>query len=145
MKLDQLLKIKTKSKKRLGRGLGSGKGKTAARGAKGQKKRTKIPATFIGGTLPLYRRLPLKRGKGNPTRKGKTITINLNKLNIFKAKSTIDMEALLLQKLIRPQDLKKHVKIVGPGKLKSPLIVKVAVTAPAAAEIKKVGGQVISA
>lgn len=65
MKLHQLTKIKTKDKKRLGRGIGSGKGKTAGRGTKGQKARGKIPQTFTGG-LSLYKKLPLRRGYGNP-------------------------------------------------------------------------------
>lgn len=65
MKLHELMKVRAKSRKRLGRGLGSGKGKTAGRGTKGQKARGKIPATFVG-SLPLYKKLPLKRGQGNP-------------------------------------------------------------------------------
>lgn len=65
MKLHELMKIKTKNRKRLGRGLGSGKGKTVGRGTKGQKARGKMPAGFVGN-LPLYKKLPLRRGKGNP-------------------------------------------------------------------------------
>ena len=95
MKLHELIKVKAKLKKRLGRGLGSGKGKTGGRGTKGQKARGKIPASFIGGTLPLYKRLPLKRGKGNPKLALTTRPISLTHLQVFKGKTQIDMEQLL--------------------------------------------------
>ena len=52
--------------KRLGRGCGSGKGKTAGRGHKGQKARSRRPRVgFEGGQTPLRLRLP-KRGFHNP-------------------------------------------------------------------------------
>ena len=57
-----------KSKIRVGRGIGSGKGKTSGRGVKGQKSRSGVAIkSFVGGQMPLYRRLP-KRGF-NPIRK----------------------------------------------------------------------------
>lgn len=48
------------SPKRIGRGNGSGWGTTAARGYKGQKARSgsKSRATFEGGQMPLWQRLP---------------------------------------------------------------------------------------
>src|SRR3989344_5360691 len=69
MRLETLPKITTKSAKRVGRGHGSGKGKTSGRGTKGQKARGKLPIThphFEGGSRPLIKRLPIRRGKGNP-------------------------------------------------------------------------------
>ena len=50
----------TSSKKRIGRGNSSGWGTTAARGYKGQKARSgsKRRATFEGGQMPLWQRLP---------------------------------------------------------------------------------------
>lgn len=76
MKLNQLPKLKNRGKKRLGRGLGSGKGKTAGRGTKGQKARGKIPVNFSGAGLALYKKLPLRRGKGNksPGKKEKRLS-----------------------------------------------------------------------
>ena len=62
MQLHKLFKTTDKKAKRVGRGLGSGKGKTSGRGMKGQKSRENIPAGFIGGTLPLYKKLPYRRG-----------------------------------------------------------------------------------
>jgi large subunit ribosomal protein L15 len=54
-----------KPTKRLGRGVGSGQGKTAGRGHKGHYAHNgKQSLVFMGGTMPLYRRLP-KRGFNN--------------------------------------------------------------------------------
>ncbi len=49
-----------KSRKRLGRGPGSGLGKTSGKGHKGQRARAGgfIRTGFVGGQMPLYRRLP---------------------------------------------------------------------------------------
>lgn len=140
MKLEQLSKITTRSKKRVGRGLGSGKGKTGGRGMKGQKARGKVPLTFIGGTLPLYRKLPLRRGKGNPRMYLKPKAINLAALSIFKAKSVVDLQSLLDSKIISEKDLKSGVKILGNGELKQPLTVKLPVSKSAQQKIEKAGG-----
>src|SRR6476646_6209484 len=54
--------------RRIGRGVGSGLGKTAGRGQKGQKARSKGNINklhFQGGQTPMQRRLP-KRGFRNP-------------------------------------------------------------------------------
>lgn len=67
MRLNELIKIVSIKNKRLGRGVGSSKGKTAGRGTKGQKARGKIPAGFSGGGLPAFKKLPLRRGLGNPS------------------------------------------------------------------------------
>ncbi len=73
MKLHQLSVVSHRSKKRVGRGLGSGKGKTGGRGTKGQKARGKIALGFIGGTLPLYKKLPYRRGLGNAKQTQKSV------------------------------------------------------------------------
>ena len=54
------VKKSTFRKKRIGRGNASGWGTTAARGYKGQKARSgsKSRATFEGGQMPLWQRLP---------------------------------------------------------------------------------------
>ena len=59
--------------KRLGRGIGSGKGKTGGRGSKGQKARGKVPLAFAGSNLPLYKKLPLRKGLGNRKVSGKPV------------------------------------------------------------------------
>lgn len=55
-------------KKRVGRGIAGKGGKTAGRGTKGQKARSKVPASFEGGQMPLHMRLPKLKGFNNPFR-----------------------------------------------------------------------------
>lgn len=141
MKLNQLPKLKTKPKKRVGRGIGSGLGKTAGRGSKGQKARGKIPVGFSGAGLPTFKKLPLRRGLGNPKISTKPKIITLSQLNIFKAKSTIDLEQLLEAKLISQKDLKKGVKILG-GELNIALTINLPVSKRVKKAIEKKGGKV---
>ncbi len=144
MNLQNLLVVKQKNKKRVGRGLGSGKGKTAARGSKGQKARGKIPATFIGGGLPLYRKLPLRRGKGNPRRVEKTLAVNLEKLINLKAKTIVDVETLVKEGILSKNNSQDTIKILGTANLKNSLIVKLPTSQSAKTAIEKAGGQVIN-
>ena len=57
-----------KKRKRVGRGIGGKGGKTAGRGTKGQKARSKVPVGFEGGQLPMHNRIPKLRGFNNPFR-----------------------------------------------------------------------------
>lgn len=142
MKLQKLTETKNESKKRLGRGIGSGLGKTAGRGTKGQKARGKMPIGFTGAGLPTFKKLPLRRGLGNRIISQKAKIVDLSKLNIFKAKSTVDLEALLKVNLISKDDIKKGVKILADGKLAIPLVVKLPVSKKAKTEIENKGGRV---
>jgi len=96
MKLHELKKYagSVQERKRVGRGPGSGLGKTSGRGQKGQKARSgsSIPATFEGGQLPLYRRIP-KRGFNNKFRT-EYATINLTDLNRFEDNTNVTPELL---------------------------------------------------
>lgn len=141
MKLNQLIKVKTKNKKRLGRGIGSGKGKTAGRGTKGQKARGKIPAGFVGG-LPLYKKLPLQRGKGNPKLSKKPKLINLSKLNVFKKGAVLDITKLLEANVILEKDAKVGIKILGRGEVSRALTIKLAVSKGARKKVEEKGGKV---
>ncbi len=141
MKLHELLKVKTKSKKRLGRGLGSGKGKTGGRGTKGQKARGKIPLSFTG-SLALYKKLPLKRGKGNQRSATKRLLLDIAKLDIFKDKTIVDLEKLIEMKIISEKQAKRGVKILNKGELNRVLTVKLPVSASAQKKIEKRGGKV---
>lgn len=141
MKLSELLKVKAKVKKRLGRGLGSGKGKTGGRGTKGQKARGKIPVTFTGSP-PLYKKLPLRRGKGNPKVSVKTKIIDLSKLNIFKTKEVVDIGKLVEAKIISAKEAKRGVKVLGNGEIKQILTVKLPASDAAQRKIEKLGGKV---
>lgn len=141
MKLHQLQKVQSRGKKRLGQGLGSGKGKTAGRGTKGQKSRGKIPATFTGG-LSLYRKLPLKRGKGNPPSGIKPKQINLSQLGIFKEKTVVDTAKLLEAKIISEKDIKRGVKLLGDGEIEIALTIKIPTSESARKKIEERGGKV---
>jgi large subunit ribosomal protein L15 len=55
-------------RKRVARGIGGKGGKTAGRGTKGQKARSKVPMNFEGGQMPLHMRVPKQKGFNNPFR-----------------------------------------------------------------------------
>lgn len=57
-----------RSAKRVGRGIGGKGGKTAGRGTKGQKARSKVPLAFEGGQMPMHMRVPKLKGFTNPFR-----------------------------------------------------------------------------
>lgn len=133
-----------KRKKRFGRGLGSGKGKTAGRGMKGQKARGKIKLGFTGAGLPFYKKLPLRRGLKNPKLSSNNKVININKLEIFPAKSIVDIQALLEAHLITEKELKKGVKILGSGEIKKAINVKLNISKGAKEKIEKAGGKVLN-
>jgi large subunit ribosomal protein L15 len=112
----------SKNRKRIGRGPGSGHGKTATKGHKGQKARSggSIKAGFEGGQMPMQRRLP-KRGF-NPLNRIEYAQINVGKLNIFEANSTVDIEAFVRSGLI--SKIRCGVKILATGELSKPLTVR---------------------
>ncbi|MBI4039814.1 50S ribosomal protein L15 [Candidatus Daviesbacteria bacterium] len=143
MKLHQLPKLSHHPRKRLGRGLGSGKGKTGGRGQKGQTARDTIPASFIGGTLPLYKRLPLRRGWGNQLGKPKPILVKLGQLANFKTGSKIDLQTLIEQKIVDQKQAERYgVKILSDGEIKVALTVNLPVSKKAADKVVKAGGKI---
>lgn len=149
MRLGTLPKITTKSAKRIGRGHGSGKGKTSGRGTKGQKARGKLPIThphFEGGSRPLIKRLPIRRGKGNPKISKKPLVVNIEALNILpKSVSQISLETLIKFGIVDEGDAKIYgVKLLGDGHLDRPFIVNLPISKSAASKIEKSGGKVIS-
>ena len=125
MKLNELKKNEgaTFEKKRVGRGPGSGLGKTSGKGQKGQKARSgvSIPATFEGGQLPLYRRLP-KRGFSNAKFKVVYTIVNLSDLNRFD-NGTVVTPALLREVGLVKKGL-DGVKILGEGNLEKKLTIQ---------------------
>lgn len=144
MRLNQLPKTIKRSAKRIGRGLGSGKGKTGGRGTKGQKARGKVRQGFIGGTLPLYRKLPFRRGKGNRRVSEKSLALNISVLQKFKKGVVVDLQSLLDLKLIKEIPM-GGVKILGSTKLEQPLTVRLPVSSNAKKAIEKAGGKVENA
>src|SRR4029079_7816606 len=92
----------TKQRTRVGRGVGSGLGKTAGRGQKGQKARSKGNINklhFQGGQTPMQRRLP-KRGFRNPFGVD-TASLNVGELERFAVGANVDEKALRGAKLVR--------------------------------------------
>ena len=144
MKLNNLPKITARGKKRLGQGLGSGKGKTAGRGQKGQKARGKVALGFIGGTLPLYKKLPFRKGLGNPKISTKPVTVPLSRLAIFKKEEKVNVESIVARGIVSLKKIKKNgVKIMGDGDLTVALEVNLPVSKSAAAKIEGAGGKVV--
>ena len=125
MKLHELMQNAgaKQTRKRLGRGMGSGLGKTSGKGEKGQKARSgvSIPATFEGGQLPLYRRLP-KRGFSNAQFKIKYATINVEDLNKFEDGTVVTPELLKETGLVKNQ--LDGIKVLGNGTLEKKLTIK---------------------
>lgn len=130
-----------KRKKRLGRGDSSGHGGTSTKGTKGQlaRKGGKQPG-FEGGQTPLKMRLP-KRGFHNPRRIVYQI-VKLSQLNRFPENTEVTKELLFKEHLIK--DIKKPVKIVGPGEINIGLNVNVdKITKSSLSKIEERGGKVI--
>ena len=139
------LKGKTRKAKRVGRGYGSGKGgHTVGRGSKGLKARGKVPLGFEGGQLPLYKRLPHKKGFSRAFSKEVGI-LNVGDLDRWDEKRTVNPENLLGAGLIDSIP-KGGVKILGDGELEKKLTVKrVKLSESAKEKILKAGGKVENA
>lgn len=141
----KLPKIKNKVAKRLGRGYGSGKGgHTVGRGQKGQKARGKIGILFEGLKVKksLIRRLPLQRGKGRLISKRKPIIIKLALLNLLPAGSSVDLELLVKEGIVKKEDAEIFgVKILGDGEISKKLTILVPISKSAARKIEKAGGK----
>ena len=125
-------------RKRVGRGIGGKGGKTAGRGMKGQKARSKVPTGFEGGQMPLHMRVPKLPGFKNPFRV-EYQAINLDTIE-ESGLSDVSPEALLEKGLVSKGSL---VKILGRGELSRPVNVKAhAFSKSAEAAITAAGGSV---
>ena len=135
-----------KPKIRVGRGIGSGKGKTSGRGVKGQKSRSGVAIkSFEGGQMPLYRRLP-KRGF-NPIQKENVAILNLDKIQSFINKKTINTNDILnsssLKKLRLINKNSKKLKILGSGEIKDKINIEADLASKSALEkLEKIGGSI---
>ena len=145
IKLNNRSKIK-KSKIRVGRGIGSGKGKTSGRGVKGQKSRSGVAIkSFEGGQMPLYRRLP-KRGF-NPLQKENIAILNLDKIQFFINKKTINTNDILNSSTLKKLNLinknSKKLKILGTGEIKDKINIEAdLVSKSALKKLEKIGGSI---
>jgi large subunit ribosomal protein L15 len=128
-----------KKKIRVGRGEGGRRGKTAGRGTKGLKARSKLRPGFEGGQTPLAMRLPKLKGFTNPNKETFAI-VNLDSLVVFDAGSEVTPEALRDRGLIRH---KGQVKVLAEGELDKALTVKAhAFSASAKKKIEAAGGSI---
>ena len=138
-------KVITK-KMRIGRGIGSGKGKTSGRGVKGQKSRSGVAIkSFEGGQMPLYRRLP-KRGF-NTINKSKVAKINLDKIQYYIEKKTINSKEVINHKLLKKLKIinknSQFLKILGNGDIKDKINIEADLISKSAKEkLEKNGGSV---
>ena len=127
-----------KGRKRVGRGIGGKGGKTAGRGTKGQKARSKVSIGFEGGQLPLAQRVPKLRGFNNPFRV-EYQAINLDVIE-ESGLDEVTPESLYAKGLISKGAL---VKILGRGELTRSVTVKAhAASASAEAAITGAGGSI---
>ena len=127
-----------KRARRVARGIAGRGGKTAGRGMKGQRARSKVAAGFEGGQMPLLRRVPKLRGFTNPFRV-EYQAINLDTIEA-SGLDEISPETLLDRGLISKGSL---VKVLGRGEISRPLRVQVhAVSKTAEAAIESSGGSV---
>ena len=131
-------------KVRVGRGVGSGIGKTAGRGQKGQKARSKGNINkkhFQGGQTPIQRRLP-KRGFRNPLA-DRVANVNVGSLDVFDAGASVDAAALRDKRLVSGRF--EVLKVLGHGELTKKLTVTAHRFSKQAKEkIEKAGGKAVT-
>jgi large subunit ribosomal protein L15 len=128
-----------KRKIRVGRGESGRRGKTAGRGTKGLKARSKVRRGFEGGQMPLQRRMPKLRGFRNPNRVEYTV-INVERLNDFDAGTTVTADDLRMRGLVKHRG---KVKVLGEGDIDRALTIKAhAFSLGAVEKIKAAGGSV---
>ncbi|MDQ3304826.1 MAG: 50S ribosomal protein L15 [Actinomycetota bacterium] len=123
---------------RVGRGIGGRGGKTAGRGSKGQRARSRVPVGFEGGQMPLQRRVPKLKGFTNPFRVA-YVVVNLDALESFEGDEATP-ETLRARGLVHKRGL---VKVLGRGELTRPLTVRAhAFSTSAEAAITAAGGTI---
>ncbi len=127
-----------KRAKRVGRGIAGKGGKTAGRGTKGQKARSKVPTGFEGGQMPLHMRVPKLRGFNNPFRV-EYQAVNLDTIEA-SGLDEVSPEALHAKGLTGKGAL---VKVLGRGELSRAVTVRAhAFSKSAEAAITAAGGSV---
>jgi large subunit ribosomal protein L15 len=128
-----------KRKIRVGRGESGRRGKTAGRGTKGLKARSKVRQGFEGGQTPLQRRIPKLKGFTNPNRVEFTV-VNVERLSDFDAGTTVSPDELRDVGLVKKRG---KVKVLGQGDLDVALTVRAhAFSIGAADKIKAAGGSI---
>ena len=137
-----------RARKRVGRGPGSGKGRYSGRGIKGQKARSgsnNMRPGFEGGQMPVYMRLPKKRGQYSkdamPVGPHRTKVSSVNVRDLERFDGEVTPELLKEAGLIRNTRL--DVKILGHGDLTKKLTVSAHLFSASAREkIEQAGGTI---
>jgi large subunit ribosomal protein L15 len=141
MKLHHLRPAPGSKKRRIrvGRGESGRRGKTAGRGTKGLKARSKVRPGFEGGQTPIIRQMPKLKGFRNPNRVEYTV-VNVERLGGFAAGSIVTPDELREAGLAKKRG---KIKILGEGDLDVSLTVKAhAFSIGAADKIKAAGGSI---
>ena len=141
MKLHHLRPAEGSKKRRIrvGRGESGRRGKTAGRGTKGLKARSKVRPGFEGGQTPIIRQMPKLKGFKNPNRVEYTV-VNVERLGDFAKGSTVTPDELRGAGLAKKRG---KIKILGQGDLDVALTVKAhAFSIGAADKIKAAGGSI---
>jgi len=129
-----------KKKLRVGRGPGSGIGKTSGRGLKGATARSgyTMKATYEGGQMPFFRRLPKRGFRNGPFRVSYSV-VNVSELAAFPAGTVVGKKELKEAGLISGP---KPVKILGEGELSVALTITAdRYSQSALQKIEKAGGK----
>ncbi len=122
----------------MGRGIGGKGGKTAGRGTKGQRARSKVPLGFEGGQMPLHMRIPKLKGFNNPFR----VEYQAINLDVIEGTELTEVSPTTLHErgLTHKGAL---VKVLGRGELTRAVTVKAhAFSKSAEAAITAAGGTV---
>lgn len=109
---------------------------------KGQKARAGYGGGLYrqGGNLPLYRKLPFKRGFTN-IRRVEWNEVKLDSLSSFDAGAEITPQVLVEAGVVR--DTRKPIVLLGVGEVKTPLKVRLhRVTKGARSAIEAAGGSI---
>src|SRR6266700_770755 len=120
-----------KAKTRVGRGEAS-KGKTAGRGTKGTKARSRVRVGFEGGQMPLNRRVPKLKGFSNAGFGTTYQVVNTGRLaELFPEGGDVTPENLVAKGAARTGELRVALRVTAH-----------AFSATAAAKIEQAGGTV---
>ena len=127
-----------KRAKRVARGIGGRGGKTAGRGMKGQKARSKVRVGFEGGQMPYHQRIPKLKGYKNPFRV-EYQAVNLDAIE-QSGLEEVTPESLYALGMVGKKSL---VKVLGRGAISRAVTVRVhAASSAAEAAIIAAGGTV---
>ena len=127
-----------KQAKRVARGIGGRGGKTAGRGMKGQKARSKVRVGFEGGQMPYHQRIPKLKGFKNPFRV-EYQAVNLDAIE-ESGLDEVTPDSLYALGMVGKKSL---VKVLGRGVISRAVTVRVhAASSTAEAAIIAAGGTV---